>query len=145
MCTSQTSFGSKVKKSKKPLPTVLRARLDDSDEHIGSKELRLSEPGDFPSNTPMSADVNLSSLVPLVRGLGQFPAVWGSLRQGDRAGSVRFSRSASSCSPHASDSGLSSERAKPEAFFFAFFSSQSGLVDRLDLSQCATTCCKQVE
>ena len=40
----------------------------------------------------------------------------------------RFSRSASSCSPHASGSGPSSERAKPEASFFCkFFSSQLNL------------------
>ena len=34
---------------------------DDSDEHSGSKKLRLSEPCDLPSNAPMSADANLSS------------------------------------------------------------------------------------
>ena len=41
---------------------------------------------------------------------------WG----GSRAGSVRFSRRASSCSLHASVSGTSPERAKPEASFLYF-------------------------
>ena len=41
--------------------TVERVRPDDSDEHIGSKKLKLSKPGNLPSTAPMSADVNLSS------------------------------------------------------------------------------------
>ena len=42
-------------------PTVEHVRPDDSDEHVGSKKLKLSEPGSLPSGAPMSADVNLSS------------------------------------------------------------------------------------
>ena len=42
-------------------PTVEHVRPDDSDEHIGSKKLKLSEPSILPSGAPMSADVNLSS------------------------------------------------------------------------------------
>ena len=42
-------------------PTVEHVQPDDSDEHIGSKKLKLSEPGSLPSSAPMSADVNLSS------------------------------------------------------------------------------------
>ena len=41
--------------------TVEHVRPDDSDEHIGSKKLMLSESGSLPSSAPMSADVNLSS------------------------------------------------------------------------------------
>ena len=40
---------------------VEHVRRDDSDEHIGSKTLQLSDPGDLLRNAPMSADVNLSS------------------------------------------------------------------------------------
>ena len=36
-------------------------RPDDSDEHIGSKKLKLSKLGSLPSGAPMSADANLSS------------------------------------------------------------------------------------
>ena len=36
-------------------------RPDDSDEHIGSKKMKLSEPCSLPSGAPMSADANLSS------------------------------------------------------------------------------------
>ena len=43
------------------IPTVLHVRPDDSDEHLGSKKLELSDPGDLPRNVPMSSDVNLSS------------------------------------------------------------------------------------
>ena len=43
-------------------PTVEHQRLDDSVEHAGSKKkLKLSDPGELPSNAPMSAGVNLSS------------------------------------------------------------------------------------
>ena len=42
-------------------PTVQPVRPDDSDEHIGSKKLKLSEPSSLPGGAPMSADVNLSS------------------------------------------------------------------------------------
>ena len=41
--------------------TVEHVRPDDSDEHIGSKKLKLSEPGSLPSGPAMSADANLSS------------------------------------------------------------------------------------
>ena len=44
----------------KKTPTE-HVRPDDSDEHIGSKKLKLSELGNLPSGAPMSADVNLSS------------------------------------------------------------------------------------
>ena len=40
---------------------VEHVRPDDSDQHIGSKKLKLSELGNWPSGAPMSADVNLSS------------------------------------------------------------------------------------
>ena len=40
---------------------VEHLRPDDSDEHIGSKKLKLLEPGSLPSGAPMSADANLSS------------------------------------------------------------------------------------
>ena len=40
---------------------VEHARLDDSDKHIGSKKLKLSEPGSLLSGARMSADANLSS------------------------------------------------------------------------------------
>ena len=43
------------------IPIVERVRLDDSDEHTGSKKLKLSESGFLPSRAPMSSDVNLSS------------------------------------------------------------------------------------
>ena len=36
-------------------------RPDDSDEHIGPKKLKLSEPGNLPGDAPMNADANLSS------------------------------------------------------------------------------------
>ena len=42
-------------------PIVEHVRPDDSDEHIGSEKLKLSEPGNLPSGAPMSADANLSS------------------------------------------------------------------------------------
>ena len=35
---------------------VEHVRPDDSDEHIGSKKLKLSEPGSLPSGAPMSAE-----------------------------------------------------------------------------------------
>ena len=44
-----------------PVLNVEHVRPDDSDEHIGSKKLKLSEPDSLPSNAPMSADANLSS------------------------------------------------------------------------------------
>ena len=44
------------------IQVFLRARTDDHGEHTGSKKLRLSEHGDSPSNAPISADVNLSSV-----------------------------------------------------------------------------------
>ena len=40
---------------------VEHVRPDDSDKHIGSKKLKLSDPDYLPSNAPMSADANLSS------------------------------------------------------------------------------------
>ena len=40
---------------------VVHKRPDDSCEHTGSKKLKLSDPGNLPSKTPMSSDVNLSS------------------------------------------------------------------------------------
>ena len=40
---------------------VEHVRPDDSDEHIGSKKLKLSEQGSLPSGAPMSADASLSS------------------------------------------------------------------------------------
>ena len=43
------------------LQSVFLAPPDDSDEHVGSRKLRLSEPRDLPSNEPMTADANLSS------------------------------------------------------------------------------------
>ena len=43
------------------IPIHLHVRPDDSDEHTGSKKLKLSDPDDWPSYTPMSSDVNLSS------------------------------------------------------------------------------------
>ena len=42
-------------------PTAEHVRLDDSDEHIGSKKLKLLEPTSLPSGAPMSADAKLSS------------------------------------------------------------------------------------
>ena len=42
-------------------PTVEHVRPEDSDEHTGSKKLKLSEPGSLPSGAPMSVGVNLSS------------------------------------------------------------------------------------
>ena len=45
----------------KPNPIVEHVRHDDSDEHIGAKKLKLSEPGNLSSGAPMSADANLSS------------------------------------------------------------------------------------
>ena len=45
----------------RPIPSVVHARLDDSDERAGSKELNLSDPGDLPSGAPKSSDVHLSS------------------------------------------------------------------------------------
>ena len=42
-------------------PIVFGTRLDERDELIGAKNLRLSEPCDLPSNAPMSSDVNLSN------------------------------------------------------------------------------------
>ena len=42
-------------------PTVQHVKLDDGDEHIGSKKLTSSEPGSLPSSAPMSADANLLS------------------------------------------------------------------------------------
>ena len=40
---------------------VEHVRPDDSDEHICSKKLKLSERGSLPGGAPMSADMNLSS------------------------------------------------------------------------------------
>ena len=40
---------------------VEHVRPDDSHEHIGSKKLKLSEPGSLPSGAPMNADENVSS------------------------------------------------------------------------------------
>ena len=40
---------------------VEHVRLDDSDEHTGSKKLKLSERVNLPSGAPTSADANLSS------------------------------------------------------------------------------------
>ena len=43
LSTTVTHGGSTSSSSSRPLPSVLRARSDDSDERIGSKKLRLSE------------------------------------------------------------------------------------------------------
>ena len=40
---------------------VEHVRLDDSDDHVGSKKLKLSDSGSLPSGPPMSAHANLSS------------------------------------------------------------------------------------
>ena len=45
----------------RPIPSVVHARLDDSDERAGSKELNLLDLGDLPSGALMSSDVHLSS------------------------------------------------------------------------------------
>ena len=41
--------------------TVEHVRPDDSDEHIVSKKLMLSDPGKSPNGAPMSADATLST------------------------------------------------------------------------------------
>ena len=45
----------------RPIPIVLHARRDDSDEYTGSKKLKLSDPEICRKNAPLSADVNLLS------------------------------------------------------------------------------------
>ena len=42
---------------------VEHVRPDDSDEHIDSKKLKLTELDNLPSGAPMSADANLSGRV----------------------------------------------------------------------------------
>ena len=42
------------------IPNALHVRPDDSDEHPGSGKLKLSDPGDLPSNAPMISNVSLS-------------------------------------------------------------------------------------
>ena len=42
-------------------PIVEHVRPDGGDEHIGSKKLKFSAPGNLPTGAPMRADVNLSS------------------------------------------------------------------------------------
>ena len=56
----------KTKQNKTPAPSqitpaVEHLRPEYSDEHIGSKKLKLSEPGSLPSGAPIGADVNLRS------------------------------------------------------------------------------------
>ena len=41
--------------------SIRGVRPDDSDEHMGSKKLKLSELGSLPSGAPMSVGANLSS------------------------------------------------------------------------------------
>ena len=54
--------GSPSSASSQITSTFEHVRFDDSEEHIGSRELKLSEPGSLPSSAPMSADVDLSSI-----------------------------------------------------------------------------------
>ena len=62
-CTTPVAHGGSSSSSAPPqaTPIVEHVRPHDSDEHIGSKKLKLSELGNLPSVHRPSADANLSS------------------------------------------------------------------------------------